>query len=192
MLKAKWSPVLLNADRRIRSVENFQGPHQESKLRSPALWRITLYTRVILILNLSANWRIVANLNPSHGATGEEHGYPLNRRLNVLCIWNFRKSVRPLAPDGNRKAISRCPSHSPVTVLNELSKVAIYREKQTSIFFYVKLYRMIHFFLWNKLVFCRWNSPRKEVLRIESPIKRFNLNILYLIRRHRAVRYPQR
>ena len=86
LLEAKWTPVLLNADRRIRSVEHFQGPHQESKLRPPALWRITLYTRVILILNVSANWRIVANHNPSHVATGEEHGYPLNRRLNVLCI----------------------------------------------------------------------------------------------------------
>jgi hypothetical protein len=30
--------VLLNADRRIRSLEHFQGPHRESKPGSPVLW----------------------------------------------------------------------------------------------------------------------------------------------------------
>jgi hypothetical protein len=36
--EAKWTPGLLNVDKRNRSLENFQGPYQESNLAHPVLW----------------------------------------------------------------------------------------------------------------------------------------------------------
>ena len=38
LLDAEWKPVLLNADRKIRSLSNFQGPYRESNTVPPALW----------------------------------------------------------------------------------------------------------------------------------------------------------
>jgi hypothetical protein len=35
MLQAEWTTGLLNVDRRIRSLEHFQGPHGESNLGPP-------------------------------------------------------------------------------------------------------------------------------------------------------------
>jgi hypothetical protein len=37
-LEAEWTPGLLNADRRIGSIQNFQGPHRESNPKPPILW----------------------------------------------------------------------------------------------------------------------------------------------------------
>ena len=39
LLEAEWTPVLVNADRRIRSLENFQRPHRKSNPRSLVVWR---------------------------------------------------------------------------------------------------------------------------------------------------------
>ena len=47
-----WAPELLNADRRIRSPENFHGPHRESNPGPPVLWPNQLRHR-LPITNLS-------------------------------------------------------------------------------------------------------------------------------------------
>ena len=39
LLEAEWTTGLLNADRRITSLENFQGFHQKSNPGRPILWR---------------------------------------------------------------------------------------------------------------------------------------------------------
>jgi hypothetical protein len=38
-LEAEWTPELLSADTRNRSLENFQGPYWELKPEQPILWR---------------------------------------------------------------------------------------------------------------------------------------------------------
>jgi hypothetical protein len=38
LLEAEWTPVVMNVDRKIRSLENFQGPHQELSPKLPVLW----------------------------------------------------------------------------------------------------------------------------------------------------------
>jgi hypothetical protein len=39
LLNSEWTLGLLDADRRNRSLENFQGTRRESKSESPCLWR---------------------------------------------------------------------------------------------------------------------------------------------------------
>ena len=47
LLQAEWTPGLLNADRRIRSLEKLRWPHWESSLRPPALWYKSAHTLFI-------------------------------------------------------------------------------------------------------------------------------------------------
>ena len=39
LLQAEWTPGLLNADRRITSLEHFHGSHREPNTEPPVLWR---------------------------------------------------------------------------------------------------------------------------------------------------------
>ena len=39
LLEAEWTPRLLNADKRMSTLENFQGTYRESKSEPPVLWR---------------------------------------------------------------------------------------------------------------------------------------------------------
>ena len=43
LLQGEWAPGLLNADRRIRSLQNFEGPHRESSPERPVLWLSAFY-----------------------------------------------------------------------------------------------------------------------------------------------------
>lgn len=46
MVQVKWTIVILNADKRITSVENFQGSYGESKPKHPVLWQSDRFSYV--------------------------------------------------------------------------------------------------------------------------------------------------
>jgi hypothetical protein len=62
LLMAEWTPGLLSMDKRIRSLENFQGPHRESNSRPLVLWHSTV-CEVTSVKHVTVLWPLKRDSN---------------------------------------------------------------------------------------------------------------------------------